>query len=273
MRMDVLQAIVLGIVQGLTEFAPVSSSAHLVVVPWLFGWSEPSLTFDTVLHLGTLAAVLAVFWRDIWLVVGDWLRSLKPGGTSTPYSRLGWLLIVGTIPGALLGYLLKQKFEELFSKPLIVGLLLVGTAAFLVIGEQIGKRQKSAEQLSFLNTIWIGLSQAAAIAPGISRSGATMSMGLVLGLDRAEAARFSFLLSVPIILGAAASQLKDIVKAGGSHSMEASLAIGFLAAAISGYLCINFLLGFVRRRSFYAFSGYCLVLGIVVVGLGLAGLR
>ncbi len=284
--MDFLQAVVLGIVQGLTEFAPVSSSAHLVLVPWLLGWPEPSLLFDTVLHLGTLVAVVAVLWREIWIVLRDWFKSLMPGNGSTKYSRLGWLIIIGTIPGAVLGYLFKDIFEELFGAPIIVGVFLVCTAVFLTLAEKIGNKERTAEQLSTFNSLLVGIGQAIAIAPGVSRSGATMSTARLLGLSRAESARFSFLLSVPIILGAAASQLRGLAKATASASTTAStlnasghisdniaVLVGFLAAVISGYLCISFLLNYLRRRSFYPFAIYCLVVGIGIVAIGLLGIR
>lgn len=273
--MDLVQAIILGIVQGLTEFAPISSSAHLVLVPWLFGWQEPGLLFDTVLHLGTLVAVVAVFWRELGIMARDWLWSLVPGKRSTDYSRLGWLLVVGTLPAAILGYLFEDFFKELFSQPITVGVFLLGTAALLTLSEKAGKRERSAEQLTAVNSLLIGIGQAIAIAPGISRSGATMSAGLLLGLSRTESARFSFLLAVPIILGAAASQMKDLVKDAPTQAQgfDSALIIGFLAAAVSGYLCINFLLSYVRRRSFHAFAAYCFILGVGAILLGLLGVK
>lgn len=282
--MDLFQAIILGIVQGLTEFAPVSSSAHLVLVPWLLGWPEPGLAFDTTLHLGTLVAVVSVLWKEIWVVLRDWSRSLVPGGGATPYSRLGWLLIVGTIPGAVLGYLFKDLFEELFSQPLLVGVFLLCTAVFLVVAERISRQEREALQLSPLGSLLIGLGQAIAIAPGISRSGATMSLGLLLGLGRAESARFSFLLSAPIILGAAGSQMKDLAEGATGNgpaslnamsllgfSFDSTFIVGFLAAAISGYLCISFLLAYLRHRSFHAFAIYCFVVGVGIISVNLLG--
>lgn len=278
--MDLLQAIVLGVVQGLTEFAPISSSAHLVIVPWLLGWPEPSLLFDTILHVGTLAAVIGAFWRDIWTIVRDWLWSLMPGRRTTYSSHLGWVLIVGTVPAAVLGYVFKDFFEALFARPLYVGIFLLCTAGMLVLAERIGRMERKVEQVSIFDSFLIGVGQAIAIAPGISRSGATMSVGLLIGLTRADSARFSFLLSVPIILGAAASQIKELFADISAVPISSSIHIpplqgaayltaGFLAAAISGYLCINFMLGFLRRRSFGAFAAYCALLGVTTIAISL----
>ncbi|MBI4318589.1 MAG: undecaprenyl-diphosphatase UppP [Chloroflexi bacterium] len=268
--MDIIQAMILGIVQGLTEFAPVSSSAHLVLVPWALGWREPGLTFDTVLHLGTLVAVLAVFWREILAIVEAWLGSFVGRGQARVEARLAWLLIVGTIPAAILGYLFKDFFEELFSRPLWVGGFLLITALALVVAERYGDKRDTTAGLTLPKSLLIGLAQAFAIAPGISRSGSTISMGMIAGLARAESARFSFLLSVPIILGAAASQLKDLFDEGGPDTVSAPLVVGFLAAAVSGYLCINFLLRYLRSRSLHVFAAYCAVVGTAVVAVGLA---
>ncbi len=267
--MDIFQAIILGIVQGITEFAPVSSSAHLVLVPWLLGWREPSLAFDTVLHLGTLVAVLAVFWRDVLMLVAAWFRSFKPEGRKASEARLAWVLIVGTIPAAVLGYFLKKSFEELFSQPMWVGGFLIVTALALAAAEQLGRRQGDATRLTALRGFLVGVAQAVAIAPGISRSGATITAGMAMGLSRSESAKFSFLLSIPIILGAAGSQLRDLAKAGGLETSAGPMVAGFLVAAISGYICISLLLQYLRTRSLYVFAVYCALVGVVAVAVGL----
>ena len=268
--MDIIQAIILGIIQGLTEFAPVSSSAHLVLVPWALGWAPPTLAFDTILHLGTLVAVVAVFWRDILTLLGAWLRSFSSGGRADPQATMAWAIIIGTIPAAVIGYLLKSVFEEMFSVPLLVGVFLVVTALSLVAGEFVGKRVTARPAIGLIGGLLVGIAQVFAIAPGISRSGATMTAGRALGLSREEAARFSFLLSIPIILGAGLSQAREMIHSGQLQATEVPIALGFLAAVVSGYLCINFLLSFLRRRSFLAFSAYCAVVGIAAIALSLA---
>lgn len=272
--MDILQAIVLGIVQGLTEFAPISSSGHLVLVPWVLGWEEPGLAFDTVLHLGTLVAVLGVFWRDIIDLATAWLHSFPFRRSSSPTGHdakamMAWAILVGTIPAAAAGYLLESVFERMFSLPLLVGFFLLVTALALISSEMMARRVAKRGHLGLRGGLLVGLAQVLAIAPGISRSGATMSAGLALGLRREDAARFSFLLSVPIILGAGASQVLELMDAGGLELTDLTVIAGFVSAAISGYLCINFLLSFLRRRSFFAFSAYCVVLGLGTITLSL----
>lgn len=267
--MDILQAFVLGIVQGLTEFAPISSSGHLVLVPWFLGWKEPGLAFDTVVHLGTLVAVVAVFWRDVVDLARAWLRSFTRGKSADPKVTVAWAILVGTIPAAAAGYLLESYFEEMFSLPFLVGLFLIATALALVCSEWLGRRAAARSHLGIVGGLLVGIAQAFAIAPGISRSGATMAAGLALGLSREDAARFSFLLSIPIILGAGISQVHQLTRATGINPTDITIVVGFLSAAVSGYLCINFLLSFLRRRSFFAFSAYCVVLGMSAIILGL----
>jgi undecaprenyl-diphosphatase len=273
--MDIIQAIVLGIVQGATEFIPVSSSGHLVLVPWALGWPNPGLLFDTMLHWGTLAAVVTYFWREWLAVVRAFFRSLfargpwsaAPGGRlADPDSRLAWGIILGTIPAVVLGFLFKDFFESLFGTPLAVGVFLIVTAIILTVSEKVGRRVHSLAQLNLPDALLIGLAQAASIAPGISRSGATMSAGLARGYQREDAARFSFMLSAPVILGAGVLQLFDAV--GGSEAFTSPMAAviaGTVAAAVSGYLVIRFLLNYLRRGSLYVFAVYCAVVGAAVV--------
>lgn len=261
---------VLGIVQGVTEFAPISSSGHLVIVPWVLGWNPPGLAFDTVLHLGTLVAVLGVFWGDVIELSKIWLRSFSRGGGADPRATTAWAILVGTLPAALAGYFLEGLFERLFLAPLVVGVFLLVTALALVSGEFLSRRRPirlGAPDLT--GGLLVGLAQAFAVAPGISRSGATISMGIALGLSREDSARFSFLLSIPIILGASISQIRDIAQAGGLDTQGTPLIVGFLAATISGYLCINFFLSFLRRRSLFAFSAYCFLFGLGTIAVWL----
>ena len=252
--MDIIQAIILGIVQGATEFIPVSSSGHLVLVPWLLGWQSPGLVFDTAVQWGTLVAVLAYFWREWWQLITAWLRGLFRWDWRDPQARLMWLLVVGSIPAAVIGYLLEDFFESLFGEPLWVSLFLLVTAGLLALSERLGRRTREIDDLGWLDALLIGLGQAAAIAPGISRSGATMAAGLLRGVKRPAAARFSFLLATPIILGAGLLQLSDLLDAPDPLAQVPSLAAGFLAAAISGYACIWGLLRYLQRGKLYLFS-------------------
>lgn len=264
--MSFLQAVILGLLQGVTEFVPVSSSAHLVLVPWLLGWPSPGLAFDTFLHLGTLAAVLAVFWRDLVTLARSWLASLRPGSATTPHSRMAWALIIGTIPAVALGVVAESYVETLFETPGAVAALLLVTGALLLTSEWSARRSPPLEEIRPRHAAVIGLFQGLAIAPGISRSGATISAGRFLGLPRAEAARFSFLLAVPVIAGAGATQALKLMDSGLSGESVGLLAAGFLAAFVSGYLVIRGLLSYLQRRGLLPFAIYCTVAG----ALGLA---
>ncbi|MHB9092306.1 MAG: undecaprenyl-diphosphate phosphatase, partial [Chloroflexota bacterium] len=214
--MGILEVIILGLVQGLTEFIPVSSSGHLVLVPWLLGWAEPSLIFDTTLHLGTVVALLAYFWRDFWGIATAWLGGWRSFTWKDPAARLGWYLIVGTVPAVVLGVLFSKQFEALFGEPGFVGGALVVTGCVLALSERLGRRYLPLEQVGLGAALLVGVAQAIAIMPGISRSGATISTGLGTGLTRPAAARFSFLLGTPIIAGAGIQQLINLGREGGS---------------------------------------------------------
>ncbi len=261
--MNILQALLLGILQGVTEFAPVSSSGHLVLVPWLLRWPQPDLVFDTTLHLGTLAAVLVFFARDIVALLRAWWESVRERRLTTPESRIAWALIIGTIPAGVLGFLLEGFFASLFEVPFWVSIFLLITGVILAASERLSAQQRSLETVTRADALAIGLAQAAAIAPGISRSGATIGAGLALGLARRQAARFSFLLSLPIILAAGAFKLLALVQEGIGGGTAPLLLVGFVAAAVSGYLCIRFLLSFLQRGRLYVFALYCWTLGIL----------
>jgi undecaprenyl-diphosphatase len=270
--MDTVQALVLGLVQGATEFIPISSSGHLVLVPWLMGWQNPDLVFDTTLHLGTIVAVVAFFWRDLVGLAWAWLRSLfmrdravTEGAMSLPpyfaQAKLAWLLIIGTTPAAMMGIVLGDFFESLFGSPLWVALLLLVTGLILAVSERLGHRHREMENLFLFDATLIGIAQACAIAPGISRSGATMAMGLLLGLKRDSSARYSFLLATPIVIGTGLVQLLDLFAGGVTISQLGLLLLGFLAAAFSGYFCIKFLLSYLVHRTLYPFALYCWLAG------------
>jgi len=249
---------------------PVSSSGHLVLVPWWLNWPAPGLLFDAVVHWGTLLAVLAVFWRDLWRLARSWWTTIwsrvrKTGTTSSEVqadARVAWWIIIGTIPGALAGFLFEDWFEKLFATPPVAAGLLLITAAVLAASERWGRRDRALEQTSAIDALLIGLAQAAAIAPGISRSGSTMGMGLARGLRRDVAARYAFLLSVPIILGAGLFKLLDLFSAPGAGGQLPTLIVGFTSAAVSGYGCIRLLLRYLQRGRLYPFAIYCTIVGL-----------
>jgi len=258
------QALILGIVQGATEFLPISSSGHLVLLPAFLGWDSPSLVFDTTVHLATLLAVVAVFWRDLLGLLAAWWQGLRRG---QPFriveSRLAWWVILATVPGILAGILLKETFESLFDSPQAVGTFLLLTALLLVLAEIFGRRRREIQTMTWLDSLLIGIGQAAAIVPGLSRSGTTMAVGLFRGLTREAAARFSFILSVPIIAGAGLMQLITQANNGNISAQAPELIIGFLVAAICGYAAIRLFLAYLRKRSLYPFAAYCVVVGVL----------
>jgi len=254
------QAVVFGALQGATEFLPVSSSGHLVVVPWLLGWESVSLGFGAAVHLGTLVAVAAYFRRDLWALLLAWLGTIRRRKVSGAYERLSWLIAVGTVPGVVVGVLLEDWFETMFSNPLWVSGLLLVTGGLLALSERVQRPGKSASEASLLDAVWVGLGQAMAIAPGISRSGATMAAGLMRGLSRPEAARFSFLLAVPIVAGAGLLEVSKFALEGeGSALLSAGLAC--VSAAGAGFLAVDLLMRFLRRHSLTMFAWYCWSIG------------
>ncbi len=261
--MSTLQALILGLVQGLTEFLPISSSAHLVIVPDLLGWEQPSTTFDVVLHAGTLVAVAGYFRHELLSIAAAFVGGDK---RDAHWRRLGFLVAAGTVPAVVAGVLFEKRFEEFFLNPtavagflLVTGILLIGTGLMIEASEDVGSKRRGITQVTVKDAVYIGLMQAMAIAPGISRSGSTIATGLFLGLGREAAARYSFLLSVPVIAGATVFSLRHGLSATGES--VAALLVGFAAAALSGFAAIRFLMGFIRRHSLKAFAYYCWVLG------------
>jgi len=279
---SVIQALILGIVQGLTEFMPISSSAHLVIMPWAFGWKDPGLAFDLALHLGTLVAL-------IWFFSTDWVRLARAGIASIVElkindadRRLAWLLVIGSIPGGIAGALGEGKIEELFHEPsaphrqeamigMAVIIALLGAALFVV--ERVARHLRTLDRVSLKDAAVIGLAQGLAIVPGVSRSGSTITAGLALGLRREAAARFSFLLAAPIIAGAGLKSLADVygdLRSGAMAQAELTVfAVGFAAAVVSGYLCIKFLLRFLQRNStdIFVYYRWCLAAAVIILAL------
>ena len=245
--MTIWQAVVMGIVQGLGEFLPISSSAHLVLVPWLFRWHDPGLTFDMALHLGTLDAVIAYFWRD-------WVNLIK---------GLFWYLVIATIPGALIGLLLEDKAETVFRNPSLIAVMLILLGIILFWADRRSKKLTDVNSITLGQSLLIGVSQALAIIPGVSRSGITMTTGLLFGLTREGAARFSFLLSAPVILGAGVVKAPEIIANPGM--VNAPFLVGMLVSAISGMAAIGFLLKYVQTKNYLPFVWYRFLLGAIVL--------
>ena len=269
--MSIASAVLLGVIQGLTEFLPVSSSGHLVLFQKIFGIEEPALLFDTMLHVGTLAAVIAVLWADIWAI----LRKLNQPLTA--------YLIIATIPAVIFALVFKKPIEKAFETGQFLGLCFLLTSALLAMAELLSKRVargvsahgnlKKAGEMNWLDALVIGILQAIAIIPGVSRSGATLSGALSRRLNRSFAARFSFLLSIPAILGAAVFQLKDLVKGGKAASLPvsgggigtAAIIAGTLSAAIVGFFAVRLMLKIVREKSLWGFAIYTGTLGVLVL--------
>lgn len=266
--MNLLHAVLLGVLQGATEFLPVSSSGHLVLAEHFLGFREGGLAFDVALHLGTLAAILLYFRRDFFLMATALLPGRGKSAEGALYRRLFFFLCLATVPGALFGLLLEKPAETLFRNPALVATTMGGVGLLLLWAERAGRRNREIHALTLTDALLIGLSQALAIVPGVSRSGITMTTGLFLGMSRESAARFSFLLSAPIIFGAGVHSLPKIIKQGGQEGETTLFVAGFLAAALSGYAVITWLLKFVRTSSFDIFAYYRLALaGLVYLSL------
>ena len=274
--MDIaLQALVIGAVQGLTEFLPISSSGHLILVPYLLGWTDPfinSLAFSVMLHMGTLAALLAYFWRDWARLVPAGLAAVRDRSfRGDADRRLAWLLAATLPPAIVLGVLLSDFFEEKVRQPILVAAMLVVGAAILWLADRLGRRTDGIERLGFAGAFGIGCAQALALVPGISRSGISISAGLALGLTREAATRFSFLMATPVIAGAGLFELRKLLAGEVTSDVTtAAIVVGFVAAVISGLAAIHVLLGFVRNHSMTVFVAYRLALAAIVVIVVLA---
>jgi undecaprenyl-diphosphatase len=264
--MDAFQAIVLGIVQGLTEFLPVSSTAHLRIVPAFAGWDDPGAAFTAVVQLGTMAAVLLYFRHDLWNITRATLRSIRePELRRTLDARLGWFIVLGTVPIAVLGLLFKDKVETDARQLTLIGIMLIALGIVLEMAERVGRKDRDIETLDRRDAAIIGFAQAAALVPGVSRSGSTISAGLFLGLNRAAAARYSFLLSVPAVVLSGLFELKDV--GDGNGAGFAPTAIATIIAFIVGYASIAWLLKYLTRHPVTIFVIYRIVLGVTVLVL------
>ena len=285
--MDIIQALLMGLVQGLGEFLPISSSGHLIAVRWLLGWADPGLAFDVALHLGTLVAVLLYFRTD-WIRL---VRAVLPTAGSTLAgrfssnhdTRLAVYIVLATVPAALAGALGESKLEELFHGPtpasqavgiLIIGVVMIIMGGLLWLAERVARHVLEMRDMTLKQALLIGVAQVFAIIPGVSRSGSTITAGLFTGLTRETAARFSFLLGTPVIAGAGVKQVYEIVQAGGlTESESLAFLLGFAAAAVSGYLAIFGLMRYLQRNSTLPFVVYRILLGILLIGLVIMGVR
>lgn len=270
--MEILAAAILGIVQGLTEFLPISSSAHLILVPWFFGWNPEGLSFDVSLHVGTALSVIAFFWRDWIRLARELIVGLKEGKPlSNPDRRLAWYLVVGTLPALVAGLALEDIVETRLRSPLIIVCTLPVLAVFLFWAERRSRQDRTIENYNWGDALYIGFCQAVALIPGVSRSGITMTAAMMRHSTRTSAARFSFLLSTPVIVGAGILQVFRLYKlmADPVQGMEAvhwnAMVVGFVCAAVSGFLCIRYFLRYLQTRSFTPFVVYRILLAVVVL--------
>ncbi len=267
--MTLFHSFLLGLIQGLTEFVPVSSTAHLLIGQQLLGIpaSNTMFSFLVIVQLGTIVSLFIFFWKDLWKIVRATLASIPPlikrdAGKLDTEARLGWYILIATLPALLAGYLLKDAVEALFKTPLLeAAIRLLITAVVLALAEWLGKRSRDLEKMTWLDALIVGIAQVIAVLPGASRSGTTISGGMFRGLDRPSAARFAFLMSIPVMLAAGGYQSLDLLKMSGIGSFLPLLAVGFVTAAIVGWLAVKWLLGYLNKHSLYIFAAYCAVVG------------
>lgn len=264
-----LQAVILGIIQGLTEFLPISSSAHLLLVPWIFGWHHLGLEFDVALHIGTLLAVLIYFRRDFLQLILDLFRSLlrtpPAAAEKSTDARLAWAIVIGTIPAAVIGGLFGDALEEAFRSPVVTVVTLSVFGLFLLLADRYGRRERSVGSVGWRDGLLIGCAQALALIPGVSRSGVTITAALMLALGRRDAARFSFLLAGPIVTLAGLKAVFDLwMKGGLERGLVIPFAVGIIVSFVTGLLCISYFLRFLQKRSFLSFAVYRFLLASVI---------
>ncbi|QCW50705.1 undecaprenyl-diphosphate phosphatase [Nocardioides dongxiaopingii] len=264
---ELLQAVVLGIVQGLTEFLPISSSAHLRIFPEVFGWGDPGAAFTAVIQIGTELAVLIYFREDIWRIASMWVRSLlKPELRGHIDARMGWFIIIGSLPIVVLGILLKDLIERDFRNLWIIATTLIVMGVVLGVADRFGRTEKEIRQMTLRDAVLMGAAQAMALVPGVSRSGATLSMGRALGYDREAATRYAFLLAIPAVVGAGLFELKEIPGGDNPYGWGPTL-VGTVVSFVVGYAAIAWLLRYVSTRSYTPFVLYRVALGIATLVL------
>lgn len=264
--MTILQAIILGIVQGMTEFLPVSSSGHLVIVPHIFGWQIPdkeTFVFDVLVQLGTLLAVIVYFRDDLLSILRAWFHGVVSGKYFEDHqAKMGWYLLLATLPAGIAGLLLKDQVEQAFTNLTATAWFLLGTALMLFFAELVGRRNRSLEKLTWVDSLWMGIFQALALFPGVSRSGATITAGMTRNLERPAAARFSFLMAVPVMLAAGVLAMVDLFSISNLASFLPSMLAGFVVAALVGYLSIRWLLDYLANHPLYYFAIYLLIVSL-----------
>lgn len=260
----ILQALVLGLLQGFAEFLPISSSAHLTLAPYLFHWPDPGLSFDVALHFGTLVAVLWYFWGEWMSLLRAAIQILRTRKIVTIEQKRAAFLIVATIPGGIAGLLFEKKAEHAFRSPLVIAVALIVVGLLLWIVDRAARIQRPITHMRWTDAIWIGIAQMFALVPGVSRSGATITAGRALGFDRNGAAAFSFMMSMPIIAAAAILKVPHVIRESG---LNAPLIVGVVASALSGWLAISVLLRYVSRHSYGVFAAYRVVLGAVILAI------
>lgn len=269
--MDFLQAIILGALQGLTEYLPISSSAHLAIYPQLFGWGDPGAAFTAVVQIGTELAVIVYFRHDIFRIISAWFRGLvHPDQRSNHEWRMAWFIIVGSLPIVVLGILGEDFIDTEFRNLWVIGTMLIALGIVLGFAERFGVKNRGIESLNWRHAVILGLAQAAALIPGVSRSGATISAGLFLGYERAAATRYAFLLAIPAVTGAGLYKLPDIPGGENAYGIVPT-AIATVVSFVVGLIVIHWLLRWVSTRSFAPFVAYRIVLGSVVLGLLASG--
>jgi undecaprenyl-diphosphatase len=269
---DLLKAVFLGTLQGLTEFLPISSSAHLRIFPEFFGWEDPGAAFTAVIQIGTELAVLIYFRKDIWRIGSAWVQSLyRPEFRGQIDARMGWYLIVGSLPIVILGITLKDVIERDFRNLWVIGTTLIVLGLILGIADRISSNDRTVREIGLKQAILMGLAQALALIPGVSRSGATISMGRFLGFERAAATRFAILLAIPAVVGAGLYELKEIPHGENAYSWGPTV-VATIVAFVVGYASIAWLLRYVTTKSYLPFVLYRIGLGGLVLGLLTAGL-
>jgi undecaprenyl-diphosphatase len=270
---EIIAAVFLGVLQGLTEFLPVSSSAHLILVPWVLGWKPEGIAFDVSLHVGTAIAVLAYFWKDWLVLVSEAIRGIVTGDPfGNRHRKLAWYLAAGTLPAAIVGLAFEHAVEQKLRSPLVTVVTLTGFGLVLYAAERRSRQNRSMDDFTLVDSLWVGFSQAVALIPGVSRSGITISVGLFRDADRASAARFSFLLSTPVIVGAGLLETARLLGGaaqgagqGASAPAWAVLTAGTAAASVTGFLCIRYFLRYLQTRSFLPFVVYRWALAFAVL--------
>ena len=256
--MDLLQSIILGIIQGITEFLPISSSGHLILIPKIFGWNDPGLSFTVALHWGTLFGIIGYFYKD-WLKIFKNAFVHSGDSIGNNQDKILYFILIATIPGALAGYFLEGKAETIFRNPILVSVALIAAGIILFVSDTTGEKNRQINSITLKSAILIGIAQAIAIIPGVSRSGITIAAALFLGLSGKDAARFSFLLATPIILGAGLIKLPDILNSG----IDGIFIAGFMSSAIAGFLSIKWLLKYLQTKNYFIFVIYRIILGIL----------